>query len=321
VTEPEVTVVIPTHDRRMWLAQTLASILWQRAVNLEAVVVDEASTSDPKEVVDLFNDQRVRVIHHEVAQGVSAARNAGAAVAETRWLAFVDDDDVWAPDKLSQQIRAAKEAGASWCYAGAVRVDDSLRVISEYPPLPPHELTHALRRWNCVPGGGSGVLLDRSMIAEGEPIFDPSLKHFADWELWIRLAKRGLPAVVDEALVGYRIHSQNKALETEGMLEDIRYIQGRHGIGPDWGAINHYLAWLYQRSGRRRQALAHFARAAVQGQMLPVLKSVYALAESRLQRATRHQPRGSRTPMRISEAENWLAQLRQRSDLIASTGA
>ena len=241
VTESEVTVVIPTHDRRMWLAQTLASILWQRAVKLEAVVVDDASTSNPEEVVDLFSDQRVRVIHHEVAQGVSAARNAGAAVAETRWLAFVYDDDVWAPDKLSKQLLAAKKAGASWCYAGAVRIDERLRVISEYLPLPPPELTHALLRWNCIPGGGSGVLLDRSVIAEEEPIFDPSLKHFADWELWIRLAKRGLPAVVDEALVGYRIHSQNKALETEGMLEDIRYIQERHGIRPDWGAINHMI--------------------------------------------------------------------------------
>jgi glycosyltransferase involved in cell wall biosynthesis len=318
---PEVTVVLPTHDRRLFLAQTLASVLWQQAVGLEVVVVDDGSSTNPDEVVDFFHDRRVRLLHHAAAQGVSVARNAGAAVAQTKWLAFVDDDDVWAPDKLSKQLRAAQNAGASWCCAGAVRVDEGLHVISEYRILPPQALTRELRRWNCVPGGGSGVLLDRSMIAEKEPIFDPSLKHFADWELWIRLARKGLPTVVDEPLVGYRIHRKNKALETGGMLDDVRFIQRRHGIHPDWGAINHYLAWLHLRTGRRGPALTHFATAAVQGQMRSVLRSGYTVATSRLRWATKRRPRELGTPPRINDVEKWLVELRERSNLISPTGA
>jgi glycosyltransferase involved in cell wall biosynthesis len=314
-------VVIPTHDRRVFFAQTLKSVLWQRAVDLEVVVVDDASTTHPVEVVDSFHDRRVRMIHHDDARGVSVARNDGAAVAQTKWLAFVDDDDVWAPEKLSKQLRAANTTGRRWSYTGAVRVDEGLRAINEYRALPAQKLAHQLRRWNCVPGGGSGVLLDRSIIAEDEPIFDSSLKHFADWELWIRLAERGLPEAVDEPLVGYRIHSTNKALEPEGMVEDVRYIERRHGIHPDWGAIDHYLAWLYQRAGRRRRALSYFAAAAARGQMRPVLRSFYALAKSQVSKATKHRAGEPGASARITDVEKWLVELRQLADFVAPTGA
>jgi glycosyltransferase involved in cell wall biosynthesis len=297
------------------------SVLWQRAVDVDVVVVDDASTTNPDEVVDSFHDRRVRMIRHEAAQGVSVARNDGAAIAQTTWLAFVDDDDVWAPKKLSKQLHAAKTTGRHWCCTGAIRVDEGLRIISEYQLLPSQKLAHQLRHWNCVPGGGSGVLLDRSLIAEDEPIFDLSLKHFADWELWIRLAGRDLPAVVDEPLVGYRIHGGNKALEPEGMVEDVRYIERRHGIHPDWGAIDHYLAWLYQRSGRRGRTLSHFAKAAARGQLGPVLRSLYALAESRVPNAAKHGARKPRASARINDVENWLVELRELNESVAWTEA
>lgn len=85
--EPEVSVVLPTHDRNHFLVQALTSVLWQVGPELEVIVVDDGSTSDPREVVSTFEDDRVRVIQHRSSRGVSAARNTGAAAAAGSWLA------------------------------------------------------------------------------------------------------------------------------------------------------------------------------------------------------------------------------------------
>ncbi len=108
----DISVVVPTRNRSALLATTLRSALVQRGVDFEVLVVDEASTDDTLEVVDSFGDARIRVIRHTTAQGVSAARNHGVAEARGAWIAFLDDDDLWAPEKLELQLRAARETGA-----------------------------------------------------------------------------------------------------------------------------------------------------------------------------------------------------------------
>src|SRR5690349_9916448 len=97
---PEVTVVVPTRDRHARLAATLAGVLRQRDVDLEVVVVDEAS-SPP---VGASADPRVRVLRHDEPQGVARARNAGLSAAQGAWVAFCDDDDLWGPEKLRRQL-------------------------------------------------------------------------------------------------------------------------------------------------------------------------------------------------------------------------
>ena len=96
------------------LAMTLRSVLRQQSVDLEVIVVDEASTDDTASMLAAVNDTRVSIIRHDTPHGLSAARNHGAFEARGQWLAFVDDDDLWAPDKLVRQIEAAEQAGRDW---------------------------------------------------------------------------------------------------------------------------------------------------------------------------------------------------------------
>ena len=105
---PEVSVVIPTRDRSRLLGLTLHSVLWQRGVVVVVVVVDDGSTDDTAQTVAGLADPRVRLVRHDTAQGVSAARNRGITEAHGRWVAFLDDDDLWAPDKLACQLQAAR---------------------------------------------------------------------------------------------------------------------------------------------------------------------------------------------------------------------
>ena len=106
--------------------------------------MDEASTDDTPAVIASLGDPRIRVIRHSRAQGVSAARNRGVTEARADWIAFLDDDDLWAPTKLALQLRAARESRTSWVYVGHVNINVHYRVTGGEPPLAPDELVKQL---------------------------------------------------------------------------------------------------------------------------------------------------------------------------------
>jgi glycosyltransferase involved in cell wall biosynthesis len=307
---PEVSVVIPTRDRSRLLGLTLHSVLWQRAVDLEVVVVDDGSTDDTAQMVAGLGDRRVRLVRHDTAQGVSAARNRGIAEAGGSWVAFLDDDDLWAPDKLTRQLQAARRSGRDWVYAGAVKVDAAQRLNGGRPPPEPQEVMARIERWNPMPGGCSNVMAASTLLRSAGP-FDRQLVNLADWDLWIRMARAGgRPAMVPSPLVGYRQHGGNRSLDTALILREARVIERRYGTPLDWGGIFRYLAWLCVRSGRRREALWHFARVAVRGQAASVATDLAGLLRDRLavpgigrSRPNEHRDWGT-------EAEAWLACLR-----------
>jgi glycosyltransferase involved in cell wall biosynthesis len=260
---PEVSVVVPTHNRRGLLRLTLRSILWQRGVDLEVLVVDDGSTDGTADMVAGLGEGRIRVVRHDTPQGVAAARNQGVALAAGGWLGFCDDDDLWAPDKLARQLKAARQTGRDWVYTGEVHVDADGRVVGGSPPMPPEPLVERLTEANVVPGGCSGVLLHRDALAGEEPFDGRRYRHFADWDLWIRLARRGPPAWVSAPLVGYRIHPGNASYDTAGMVAELDVIERRHGIRVDRTSFYRYVALLCRRTGRRGAALGYYLRAAL----------------------------------------------------------
>src|SRR3954465_11445182 len=115
----DVTVVIPTRDRLALVRRALRSALNQEGVRLRAVVVDDGSCPPTARALDAFRDARVHVVHNQQSLGVSAGRNVGLALVATPWVAFLDDDDFWAPDKIRSQVDAlAATPGAGWSTAG-----------------------------------------------------------------------------------------------------------------------------------------------------------------------------------------------------------
>ena len=262
---PEVSVVVPTRDRRELLSRTLGTVLRQRSVDLEAIVIDEGSSDGTRDTVTGLEDPRVRYFRNELPTGVARARNRGIEEARGEWVAFVDDDDLWAPDKLAEQLVAARRANRPWAYAGAVKIDVSERLVGGRPPLQPEEVVERLPRWNAVPGGCSGVIATRSLLQETGG-FDPTLANLADWDLWIRFVREAPPACAPRPLVGYRWHAGNASLDTKLILREARVIESRYKVPLDWGAIHHYLAHLNVRAGVPTRALRHFMWAFLRGE-------------------------------------------------------
>jgi glycosyltransferase involved in cell wall biosynthesis len=258
---PDITVVLPTRNRRAMLARTLGAVLAQRDVDLEVVVVDEASTDDTPAFLAALGDPRVRCVRHDQPQGVSAARNRGLAEARGRWVAFTDDDDLWAPDKLAAQIDAlARTPGARWSGVGAVTVDADLQVLnSQHAPIE-LDVGGISLVYNMVPGGGSGVLVETALAREVGG-FDPSLSMIADWEMWIRLARSSPVAGVDRPLLAYVLHPGGMSQGASRARHEFREIEARYrverrraGYRFPWA---HYLEWMFEmdlRAGRRGAA-------------------------------------------------------------------
>ncbi len=304
-----VSVVVPTHNRAALLAVTLRSVLRQRAVDLEVIVIDEASTDETEAVLAGIADSRLRSIRHEIPHGVSTARNRGTAEARGDWVAFTDDDDLWAPDKLDRQLQAAEAAGRDWAYTGSVNIVDGFRIVHGRPPLSPDRVVAALPRYNAVPGGGSNVVVRRETLLQVGP-FDVRLRNTEDWEMWIRLAQVGPPAWVRSPLVARRVHPSNSSLDIAEIVRGTRLIEQLHGTTADWGRLHRWLAESCLRTGQRRAALAQFALAALHGQAGNVARDLTTIARRRVNRgssAVEH-PEASDASW-IAEAASWLGEL------------
>ena len=294
---PDVSVVIPTHNRRRLLGQAVRSALGQVGVEVEVVVVDDGSSDGTGDVVASLGDDRVRLIQHRRPLGVAAARNAGAGAARGAWVALLDDDDLWAPDKLKRQLEAASAAEAGWVYAGVVEIDAEGRLLGGGVPPSPEELLAGLRRRNLMPAGSSNVAV-RSDLLSATGGFDPRLRHLADWDLWLRLAGLGPPACVPAPLVAYRLHHGQATLDTTGMLAEASALEARHGA--DRTAILRWAAWSHLRTGRRRPALRAYAGAVLAGDVASLARAAVALLHPR--------PSTVRRPSRPSATEAaWIA--------------
>lgn len=272
-THVDVSVIVPTRNRSALLATTLQSVFSQRDVHIEVIVVDEASTDDTTAQLRAVADPRLRVIRHDAPLGLPAARNRGAVDARGEWLAFIDDDDLWAPDKLARQLQAARQTRRDWVYTGAVNFEER-RIVHSRPLLPPDRVVAAVPRYNAIPGGGSNVILHRSawtLVGCFDTRFPAGGE---DWELTIRLAKHGPPAWVCSPLVAKRIHPSNMSLDVPGSMQAARFIEMLHNTKVDWGMTHRWVAHSHLRSGRRVTALRHFALAAMNGQRRGALRDL-----------------------------------------------
>ncbi len=275
----DVSVIIPTKDRHTLLATAVRSALAQNGLTAEVIVVDDGSA---RAVVPAYSATPGRVVlqRHAGPRGVSAARNTGIGRATGRWIAFLDDDDVWAPTKLARQLEAAAATDRSWVYAGYVDVDPDLELIGGTPPADPDAVMDLLTSHNSVPAGASSVLVRSAALARVGG-FDVSLRVHEDWDLWLRLARLGPPACVREPLVALRWHSGNASSRMAQMLRDLPHIAHRHGIAVDYPRHLRWAAWTALTSGDRGAAVRWYLSAAARGDPASLGRAAVAWARPR----------------------------------------
>ena len=201
---PTVSIVIPAHNAEDTIGRAVGSAVAQVGVDREVIVVDDGSSDRTAEVLaDFLSTVAVRVIFHETNRGGSAARNTGAAHAAGSWLAFLDADDEWEPERL---LHAFGEVQASGCEF-AIGSFEWSRPESEgdwrcTPRLPP-DVTDA-DLLSAPPLGAGSTLIVRASLFRDVGGFDTTMPRHQDWDLVIRLSERTRGHVVSDPLV--RVH-------------------------------------------------------------------------------------------------------------------
>lgn len=216
---PEVSVIIPTYNSAHFLPAAVDSVLAQTFRDFEVLVIDDGSTDETAKVMHRYGDP-VRDIR-QANGGVAVARNRGIAMARGRFVAFLDADDHWHPNKLEHQLAAL--AGHRGRYQACFT---AYHLVSRNPvPLGVHRaqaigktLNALLTRGNVV-GTPSTVLVERSLF-QTAGAFDPKLSQCADWDMWVRLAKQTEFLYIDEPLVYYRQHEGNMSRNVSLLEKD-----------------------------------------------------------------------------------------------------
>ena len=267
---PNVSVIIPAYNAEAYIAETVHSALHQTYRDLEVIVVDDGSTDRTVACLEQFGSQ-VRVLQQRNA-GVARARNAGVGVASGSWIAFLDADDLWLPDKLERQLA---DPGASMSYTDRFNFGsrgDVPELQSQVGPMPSGDLfVPLLSEGNFITL--TSVVLRRELF-EAMGGFYTGLNGTEDWDLWIRIAERHEIECVHEPLVRYRFHSagisrNHLRMSRERRLVITRALDLERGRSLDWRTKRQIWAetwrtnaWEAGQAGARIRALAHYARAA-----------------------------------------------------------
>jgi len=207
---PKISVIIPVFNGEKYISQTINSVLTQTYENIELIIVNDGSNDDTEIIIKTFRDSRIKYML-QANNGVSAARNTGIGGAEGEFIAFLDADDVWLPEKLEKQLHCfANDERTSLVFSDSYFIDAyGNRIDGRYfQKVRPHRgaVYALLLRENFIPW--PTVMIRRNILSQ-TGLFNSSYSTGADYDFTLRIARIFGVDYVDEPLLEYRLHSSN----------------------------------------------------------------------------------------------------------------
>jgi len=268
-----VSIIIPAYNAEPFLEHAINSVLAQSHTHLEVIVVNDGSTDDTASVVTRFPDPRVCLIS-KANGGMSSARNAGVSKASGEFLAFLDADDYWMPDKLEKQVALLESSTEIGFCSTVTRVEtpDGLFVNEWACPNIQTSTLHSIFLDSSAIAGSASSILTRTRLHRAAGQFDETLTGLEDTDMWMRYAAqaeyRCIPEVLTvilkrEGSVSRNFHNmRSSALR---VFKKNRRLLDKESQGQFWRVcyatlICDYAKWE-ARSGMKSKALCQLASA------------------------------------------------------------
>lgn len=265
IPQADVDVVIPLFNGVAFVAEAIGSVLRGSVLPRRIVVVDDGSTDNGGEVVRALAQQHPEVkiqCFRQQNAGPNAARQHGLKQGDARYVAFLDADDRWAPNKLAQQLALLERSNIALVYCGYHEIDAHGADRTEAKVVAPVLRGNVFRQLlleNRISGSSSAVLIRRCVLDEVGP-FDTDLHGSEDWDMWLRIAEKHCIDAVPQDLVAIRRHGSSAQADTWNMLRNMLAFQrkwmpkARHfpEVMHHWG---HLIAEFTRRSGRADEAI------------------------------------------------------------------
>jgi len=219
--KPGVDVIIPAYNAARFIEVTLRSVLRQSHLPRKIIVVDDGSTDNTEQLVRSLDSALIELISVPHG-GLSYARNIGIKASVADYVAFLDADDVWLPEKLARQVACLQKHKAKACYSMASSIDEQGRAVANVWEMwgQPHVGEGFFEAMlNCqtfVMGSSSSVMVARQCLLD-VGLFDESLAYCEDADMWLRLAQRTAFVYVDAYDVQIRenAHSMTRGADGE----------------------------------------------------------------------------------------------------------
>jgi glycosyltransferase involved in cell wall biosynthesis len=217
-----VDVIIPAFNSLTWIEQTIDSVLSQTHKDIMVYIIDDGSTDGTEILVRSLRDKRVKY-YKKKNGGVSSARNYGIDISNSPFIAFLDSDDLWMPDKLEKQLELLKSDSSLGMVYGSHYIIDDNNIIQR------NNIAHGsgwlfgeLVKGNCITGSAS-MVLTKSEVLEKAGLFREDLINGEDWELWMRISKISTIDFVPDILASIRVHKASAQQSTEKMSDALLY--------------------------------------------------------------------------------------------------
>ncbi len=208
---PLVSVIIPVYNSEKYVDEAIHSILNQTYQNIEIIVIDDGSTDESKKVVKRIQSSKIIYVENEQNIGVSATRNKGFELANGKYIALMDADDISVPNRLERQVEFlennSKYGVVSSYYEQFTNYPFYTKKRIKKTPLDTEIIHVSLLFTNVVCGAAS--MIRTETLKKNNIKFDTSLQMAEDFDLWKRLSFVARIANLDEVLYKYRIHKNN----------------------------------------------------------------------------------------------------------------
>lgn len=205
-----VSIVIPTYNQAHFLEEALAGLISQTYPHWEAVVVNNDSTDDTVAVVERFNDPRITLINFKNHGVIASSRNLAIQRSNAEFIAFLDSDDLWYPDKLKVCVHRLQQGFDMVCHGQDHFQDGSpTKTPYRYGPYEKTKYSALLLEGNCL--ATSAIVVRRSLLtACGNFSANPAYATAEDYDLWLKLARaQAKISLIDDILGAYRFHGAN----------------------------------------------------------------------------------------------------------------
>jgi glycosyltransferase involved in cell wall biosynthesis len=219
-TMPTISVIIPAFNAQATIKETIASVQAQTFSDFEIIVIDDGSTDGTLELVSTIKDERLRIFSYENG-GVAVARNRGISHATGEFIALLDADDLWTPDKLELQLAALQkypEAGVAYSWTYFKYEEDESSYADESSFFEGNVYADLLVR-NFLHNGSNPLIRGKAIESVGE--FDPVCVPCEDWDFYLRLAVQWTFVLVPKSQILYRQSSGSASSKVEVMEKSL----------------------------------------------------------------------------------------------------
>lgn len=216
-----VSIITPSYNTAKYVIETIESVVAQTYSNWEMIIVDDCSTDNSVEIINEYiqknNENRIRLFVNQENSGAALSRNLALRESKGRWIAFLDSDDVWVPEKLNLQLKFMKKNNYLFTYTEYEEIDEQGNLLHR-KISGPNCVTKRKMYDYCYPGCLT-IMYDQNVIGL---IQIKDIKKNNDYAMWLKVCKKADCYLLDEVLAKYR-RGRFGSVSTRGIIKMIRW--------------------------------------------------------------------------------------------------